>query len=276
MATTRLISALCVCFAILVPHGAFAGSISFQLSLTGPTLTLTSRGDSSAYYPGVLRLRPDGRWEALAAAPGAAPPAELAPGSHAEFIYPEISDPQTSLGYFQPMMVRFYDSAGVGFGQISFFRPPPLSREMLQTRYSGGELVISPPEAAGSIRASWLLWPQEDGIARIRGPQEFGIEQPPALRFDWRPGMAPPRIDTGAGQPAAMLLHETASGHFLQTIPRGSQTNGHRSAWLNESRTFYGFALVLAGVAALAALFHFLRGMRTMNPRRAGAPKDHG
>lgn len=263
MAMIRLLPALLAVFAFLVSSEASAGNISFQLSLTGSTLTLTAQGDSSAFYPSVLRLLPDGRWEPLAAVAKTALPAELIPGAHLDFIYPEVSQSQNTFTLMQPAMVRFFDSAGVGFGQISFFHQPPLASETLQANYSGGKLIITPPgKSSNSIRASWLLWPQADGISQIRGPQKFEARQPAALRFDWHPGMESPRIDTGAGQPAAMLLHETASGYFLQTISGGLQGNEQRSAWLNESRYFYGLALFLAVVAVLTTLAYFLRGTR--------------
>lgn len=261
MAIIRLFTALLAAFASLVSSESSAGNISFQLSLTGSILTITERGDSSAFYPSVLRLLPDGRWEPLAAATKTALPAELAPGAHVDFVYPETSQPQTSFARFQPAMVRFYDSAGIGFGQISFLHQPPPASETLQANYSGGKLVITPPaNASGSIRASWLLWPQRDGISQIRGPQKFEVRQPAALHFDWRPGMESTRIDTGVGQPAAMLLHETASGYFLQTIPGDLRVNEQRAAWLNENRLFYRLAIFLAIAAVLTALpYSFFR-----------------
>jgi hypothetical protein len=251
----RLLSALLAGSLFLASTDVLAGSISFQLSLTGSKLTLTEQGDSSAFYPSALRLLPNGRWEPLAPAMGS-PPAELAPGEHLDFLYPELSQPKTPLTRLEPTMVRFYDSAGVSFGQISFFHQPPPSSEALQAIYSGGQLIISPPQnTSESIRASWLLWPQEDGISQIRGPQKFEVRQPAeALRFDWHPGMSNLKIDTGAGQPAAILLHETASGYLLQKIPIGLQVSTQRSAWLNASRHFYGLALCFLLAALLAAL----------------------
>jgi hypothetical protein len=71
--------------------------------------------------------------------------------------------------------------------------------------------------------------------------------------------MESPRIDTGAGQPAAMLLHETASGYFLQAIPGGLKVNEQRTAWLNTSLQLYKLALIFAVIAALTCLLHFAR-----------------
>jgi len=51
-----------------------------------------------------------------------------------------------------------------------------------------------------------------------------------------------------------MLLHETANGLFLQTIPGGERINEQRTAWLNESPLFYWLALFLFAVALLIVL----------------------
>jgi len=243
-------------FTLIVSPLASAGNISFQLSLTGSNLTLTEQGDSSAFFPKVFCLLQDGRWQQLSLTSPTAPPVELTSGTHLDFIYPEQW--QTAFSGMQATMVRFYDAAGVGFGQISFFHQPSLANDTLHAVYSEGKLIITPP-ASGPIRSSWLLWPQQDGIAQIRVPQKYMSAQPVALHFVWHTGMESPRIDTGAGQPAAMLLHETASGFFFQPIAGGLQVNEQRCFWLNQSRYFYELALILAGFALLIFMFYFVR-----------------
>ena len=169
---------------VFVPLTAWAGTISFSLSLTDSTLTAKSEGDSSAFFPTVLRLLPDGHWEALPVSPRTISPAELVPAAHFDLSWTQIpKSPQSTSPFeaLQPLMVRFFDQAGVSFGQISFLQPPPNTVATLPAGYEGGKLVIAPPGDAGAdrmIRASWLLWAQEEGIAATRNPLRLDANIP--------------------------------------------------------------------------------------------------
>ena len=149
------------------------------------------------------------------------------------------------------VMVRFFDQAGVGFGQISFFSAPPAAKTPLKAGYVNGALQIEPPDAASSIRASWVLWPQEDGIGPIRLPVRFEHRAPPALRIDWRrQDRVLTRLDTGAGQPAVILLHETEQGYAQQFVPDGGlQGREQRAAWLDATPKFYAASLIALAIA---------------------------
>ena len=68
---------------------------------------------------------------------------------------------------------------------LVFSRTAPRQDHSCALRYVGGVLQIEPPDAVFSIRASWVLWPQEDGIRPIRLPLRFEHRQPPARRIDW-------------------------------------------------------------------------------------------
>jgi hypothetical protein len=166
-------------------------------------------------------------------------------------------------------MVRFFDQAGVGFGQISLFHAPPAARIGLRAAYVDGALQIAPPEDVLAVRASWILWPQEDGIEPILSPLRFEHRAPRARRVDWlRHGRLPLRLDTGAGRPAVILLHETDHGYVLQNVPDGGlQGREQRAAWLDASRKFYVAALIALATAAGAMVLRFLR-----RPRRRAAP----
>jgi hypothetical protein len=254
--------------ALLLPISALAGSVSFQLSLTGAELTVINQGNGSAYYPAVFTLLADGSWSRLAAPDK---PAELAPGARMLLTWPELRPREQlpALERMQPVMVRFFDQAGVGFGQISFFHNPPAAKTRLRARYAGGVLQVEPPDAVFSIRASWVLWPQEDGIAPIRLPLRFEHRQPPARRIDWlSQGNEPLQLDTGAGLPEAMLLHETEQGYALQRVPNaGLQGREQRAAWLNASKKLYTASLIALALAAGAMLLQFLRRpRRSVNP----------
>jgi len=253
---------------LLLSLPADAGSVSFELSLTGSKLTVTNKGNGSAYYPAAFRLLDGGNWERLAA--GTAP-AELAPGARLELNWPELRPlaQLSALEQTQPVMVRFFDEAGSGFGQISFFHRPPAAKSALRAGYVDGAFQLEPPDAVFSIKASWVLWPQEDGISRILRPQGFEHRQPPAQRIDWlRHGRLPFRLDTGAGQPEVTLLHETDQGGYALQMVRGGGVQGReqRAAWLDATPKFYAASLIALAMAAGAAVLQFLR-----RPRRGAS-----
>ena len=252
--------------AVTVPlfsQSALAGSMSFDLSVTGSELTLINQGSASAFYPAVFKMLPDGSWAQLEAS-GA--PAELAAGARMKLNWPEprSHEPVSELDGMGPVMVRFFDQAGVGFGQISFFSPPPAVKTALKAGYVDGALQIEPPDAASSIRASWVLWPQEEGIRPIRLPVRFEHRAPPALRIDWlRKGRVLTRLDTGSGQPAVILLHETEQGYAQQFVPDGGlQGREQRAAWLDATPKFYAASLIALVFGAGAIVTQFLRRPR--------------
>ena len=235
---------------------AFAGNIFFDLAIDGDRLSLTNRGDSSAYYPVVLRLTGDGRWQALPFLPGMSAPAQVLRGEKIGFVWDAATplEKLSPLERLQPVMVRFFDQAGAGFGQISLFKPAPPAPAPLTVAYADGWLTVAPP-ANGNIHASWLLWPQEDGIAPLRHPVGNALKQPPARRIEWRSGSEAARFYLGAGRPPAMLLHETDSGMVLQNVSEGgSHSREQRAAWLDANIYFYCTALALALLALGAVL----------------------
>jgi hypothetical protein len=243
---------------LLVPFVAAAGTISFQVSLTGQALTVTNRGDSPAFFPSVYKMMPDGRWEILAVAN---PPAELGSGGRMQLGWPGDDAPRRSIGLErqQPMMVHFFDQTGVAFGQIFFLQAPPPAAQTLRARYDGSDIVIEPPVGTSLIRTSWVLWSREDGIAALRFPLRLDHAPPQAMRIDWpQRGSLAVRVSTGAGQPEVFLIHETAQGIGLQTVHGGGlQGREQRAAWLDAASFFYLFALG-AVVAALAAIMLYL------------------
>lgn len=249
-----------------------AGEISYRLSLTGSTLIVTLLGESPVFYPAVLRMRSDGRWEPLAPKPGSALPAELIPGNNYELEWPtaHLSQDLTRPEHFLPVMVRYFESNGISFGQIAFIYAPPPAAEILQAGYANGLLVIAPPKARGAaasntIRATWVLWPQEEGIAPIHKPLHFEHVQPQAQRIAWQSGANAFRINTGLAQPEAVLLHETSQGYVLQTVAGGGRQP--RATWLDAGSTFYGMALLMALVAVAVLLLHLVRTTRkNLNP----------
>ena len=245
-----LIAAAALIFAPI----AAAGNISLHMSLTGQTLTVTNQGDSTAFYPAGFRLLSDGRWVRLVAA---TPPAELEPGASVQLAWPGggAAGQAKGIDQLQPVIMRFFDQAGVGFGQISFFRGPPPATETLTAGYDGSELIIERPDGRSSIRTSWVLWSREEGIGPIRLPIRFDLEPPSFKRIDWWQAGAPAvHLSTGVGRPAVILLHEHERGYGLQMVQRGGfQGREQRAAWLDARTLFYRLAMfaLVAGTAAV-------------------------
>ncbi|TRZ93064.1 MAG: hypothetical protein D4R84_11155 [Rhodocyclaceae bacterium] len=243
---------------------AHAGSISFSLALTGASLALVNTGDSVAFFPGALAMRADGGWEPLAPPPGRKTPTQLAPGERLELVWPDVRPPEvlSAIERLRPTMVRFNDQAGVGFGQISFFTVPPPAAATVSAGYSGGMLRLAPP-SGDAIRATWVLWPQEAGIAGIRQAFTGDVNQPPARHIEWLKNQTTVSFLTGAGLPAVTLIHETAQGYQLQRVasgwPGGKQ---QRAVWLELNAVFYALAICFAILAAGAALRSWWRPTR--------------
>lgn len=256
----------CAAAAALLTPAAQAGTISFNLTLDDNRLTLINHGDSAAFYPTVLRMLADGRWEALKPAASHKASAEMRPNAQASFDWPDsrplsILPPLEAL---QPVMVRFFDQAGASFGQISFFHQPPTVDDKLafSSHYADGKMIITPPKDH-PISVSWLLWPQEEGIAPLTAPIRFTHHQPDARKIEWRAGMDRISMDLGKGLPAAYLLHETPQGFASQILHNGSvQGRQQRSAWLDASLRFDWLARLAAAAAAALFAWHLGGSLR--------------
>ena len=251
--------------AVLVPLPAAAASLSFDFSLSGSKLTVRNRGSASAFYPAVFRMTSSGKWQRLGGDGGAA---QFAPGAALILGWPEPrpESQSSAVASLQPVMLRFFDQAGVGFGQIAFLGSRPLAAWPLQARHQSGALLIDPPSARMSaVHTTWVLWAQEDGIGPIRFPVRFEHDPTPALRIDWhRRGAEPVRLYTGAGQPDVSLIHETVQGFALQSVPGGRlQGREQRAAWLDAAPIFYAAASITVVVALGAWLGQILRRRRS-------------
>ena len=79
-----------------------------------------------------------------------------------------------------------------------------------------------------------------------------------------RRGSGPqPGCDTGAGQPAVILLHETDQGYAQQFVPDGGlQGREQRAAWLDATSQLYAASLIALVFAAGAIVAQFLRRPR--------------
>lgn len=255
--------ALLTCAIWMVSFSANAGDTAFRLTLEGSTLIVTSLGKDQAFYPAVLRLLSDGRWQPLLAKPGATLPAELITNADYRLVWPDTQPPQdfSRIENLLPVMVRYFDVNGASFGQIAFLNPPPPATDTLQAGYTDGSLAIFPPQTGQTIIASWVLWPQEEGIAPLDKPLRFEHVQPQAQRIAWQIHAGTQRINTGGAQPEVVLLHETDRGLMLQTVA-GNTDHQQRTNWLDSSTLLYRAALIAALLAAIARLLQSVRTKR--------------
>lgn len=254
---------LLICAIWMASLPALAGDTAFRLTLDGSTLIVTSLGKDQAFYPAVLRLLPDGRWQPLSAQPGSTLPAELIKDQDYLLAWPDAQQDFSRIENLLPVMVRYFDVNGASFGQIAFLNTPPPAADTLQAGYIDGSLAISPPQTGQPIRASWVLWPQEEGMAALDKPLRFEHVQPPAQRIAWQASAGTFHLSTGGAQPDVVLLHETARGFVLQTVAGNNLTDRQqRTNWIDASTVLYRAALVAALLAAIALLPHFIRTRR--------------
>jgi hypothetical protein len=96
--------------------------------------------------------------------------------------------------------------------------------------------------------------------------------RPCALRIDWRvQGKVPFRLDTGAGQPAVILLHESEQGYAQQYVPDdGPQLREQRAAWLDATPKHRAASLTALVCAAGAMVLQFLRRPSDYRKRACG------
>ena len=267
-------------FALLLtasPLVATAGNISFSIKLDDTGLTVTNLGDASAYYPAVFRFVEAGRWDVLAPTQGQVP-AELLPRASWTSLWPRSRVPTvpTPLERVQPLLIRFFDSAGVGFGQIAFMAPPKGVDRPMPALYVNGRLELTKPAGELAPTSTWVLWAQEEGVQPLRNVQRFEHSQAQPTLIRWADAQATVRLRTGAALPSAMLLHERAGNYEVQLVASGKTRAEHRPRMLDTSRTLY----VLAGLLAIAGASVLITGMwrRRMRPTLAVAsgavPRD--
>ena len=273
MPLLRLYGFLCsgwlTCAGLFPPPCAAADGISFRLSQQDSRLTVTLLGSDPVFYPTVLRMLADGRWAVLLPTAGSAARSGLSPGESLDLQWPKPGLHQDSgaLEQMQPVMVRYFEQTGLGLGQIAFFQPPPRQDGFLNAGYADGVLVIDAGrERTNAVRATWVLWPQEDGVRGLLEPLRLEPAQPPAQRIDWRSAAGELRIETGGGLPEITVLHETDRGFVLQTVPGGSAPSNERGFRIHASPALYRLACAALAAAVLALLLYFVRTRRRVAP----------
>lgn len=228
---------------------AFAGTITLDFERRNDLCVVVNHGDSSAYFPVMYQLGRNGQWLVLQTEPQQA---ELLPGGTVTARLTPLAATATKsdLDYFQIVLIRFFDQAGVSFGKAVTLRPPPEGGYALHARYAGRRLRFGAPPAKSAIGATWVVAPWEEGIAPIFSAQPFTHFQPAAPRIDWHHQQSA-TIDIGAAQPAVLLFHETSDGLTLQRVQkRGARIKQQRTAWLTMRRPFY-ITAALCGLCGL-------------------------
>lgn len=250
---------------VAIGHAAQGGSISFDLSHGKEGLTITNKGDSIAYYPEVFVLDIDGQWRLLAGAP---PVSQIAPLKKASWRLAIERKSGDTIASLQPTMVRFFDQAGVSFGQVAFFGQPDMSGSKgLEARYGPAGLELKPPVVTEGIFATWVLAAHSDGIADVLGPGRSTHRPPLARRIDWSQESRIVSLDTGKAHPPVVLIHETGSGPVRQDVASNIESRSdQRTGWLQSSKPLLTVAQLAAGAAIALMLYGF--AMRWRKGRR--------
>ena len=225
----------------MLAGSAQAGEVAFRYTLTGGRLTIQNVGNEAAFYPKVFRWEAGGGWRVLA--PESDAPVRLPVEGGFSVRWPGTGA-RTSA---RAVVTRFFDQAGSSFGLIGFLDPISLEPEPLRAGYEDGRLRVRSP-ASGLIRATWVLWSDENDLAELAGRVDFGRGEPRARRVDWAAG-APEPMDLGGTLPPASLVHETKGGPSLQGVERGRPRSRPRPAWLDRGREFKRATLVFATAA---------------------------
>lgn len=250
---------------------ATAGTIKFDFTLTDNRCVVVNRGDSSAYYPTLFQLDSAGQWIELKVE---SQPTELPSGTAVtvSLIGSSPSAPtnsanngknnlnsknkKTNLENLQILMIRFFDQSGVSFGHIVLLHPPPESNFKIAARYLHGNLQLKSPVDKNKIRATWVIAPFEEGISPIFKPLTFKHRQPATTKIEWNKKELV-EVETGAGLPEVILLHETLDDLTQQKVAKsGGAKKAQRTAWLNMRRPFYLLGL-LSGLSGI--IFTLLR-----------------
>lgn len=243
---------------------ATAGNIFFGLERSATELTVINQGDSSAYYPEALRLLPDGRWEALTPIASESQPAELSAGGKMRLGW-SVPTGEGPIVAALPVMLRFFDQAGAGMGQITMFDQPAPTAHPLEVAYVKQRLRIEPPQANQGIHSTWLLWGQEEGITPLLSQPRFEHAQPPAQHITWDAKSPSQFFDLGKGLPNAALLHETERGFEFQSVGAGKvRGREQRAFWLGQG----SFFLTASAITAIAALLIAIFGLYATRKRK--------
>lgn len=231
-------------------------TVVFDVSADERSLTITQRGDDTAYFPQAYFLDANGGWQHLTAARRHS---QLAKDEAARYEHRPVSVENPS-GVLQ---IRYFDRAGFGFGQLAFTAQWPGLTMPFQTQVDHERLGIK--GLANDVVATWVLWTARDDARHDR----FDLPRPPApaLGLSWGE-----RRDRDAGvvmghevvlppSPGnVVLLHEREPAEGVPTFavqqlpPLPDAPYPYRPTWLESSRWHYAMAIFFLGLALAGAI----------------------
>ncbi|NEX64585.1 6-pyruvoyl-tetrahydropterin synthase-related protein [Noviherbaspirillum galbum] len=229
-----------------------ADQVTFDIAGDGPQIVVTQRGNATAFFPEAFLLDSHGQWLRLS---GTGTGAELAPGQSLRFLKP----PTGAAFPATPLLLRFQDKAGVGFGQIAFLEPTSVVNALTVDRAENGRLNLRRTNADAVM--SWLLAAPISVMPSMR-PEVDRLPAPmPALPIRWRdPGRSTQddRTVDDPGPGETVLLHEMhrngKTEFAIQPISR--QADGYfiqQPFWLNKT-SWFQWLTVLSGLGAVGTL----------------------
>ena len=238
------------CF-IFAPSIALSGTVSFSVDFAPNEVVLTNTGSEAAYRLSMWTLDGSEKWQRVPVLLGNADylePQQLIRGRR------QLSGATSGLALGDPLLVMLFDKAGSRIVQLAWRQAPAAALTALPTQRQGSQLVIAGATAsAANIVATYGITVPYAGVARLA--QGFAVGEPPPdpLRHLWALGPAM-KLDTGAAQAGAWLVHQTASGELqLQTVVDGKARGFEQvPAWLTWVRR-HG-ARYVQGLAGLGAL----------------------
>ena len=245
------------CF-IFAPSIALSGTVSFSVDFAPNEVVLTNTGSEAAYRLSMWTLDGSEKWQRVPVLLGNADylePQQLIRGRR------QLSGATSGLALGDPLLVMLFDKAGSRIVQLAWRQAPAAALATLPTQRQGSQLVIAGATAsAANIVATYGITVPYAGVARLAQGFAVGAPPPDPLRHLWALGPAM-KLDTGAAQAGAWLVHQTASGELqLQTVVDGKARGFEQvPAWLTWVRRHWArYVQALAGLGVfllLAGLF---------------------
>lgn len=235
---------------ILAPSVALSGAIGFSVDFTANEVVLTNTGSEAAYRLSMWALNGSEKWQRVPVLLGNADylePQQLLKGRR------QLFDTTNGLALGEPLLVTLFDKAGSRIAQLAWRQAPVAALATLPTQRHGSQLDISIGDAsAAGIVATYGIAVPYAGVKRLA--QGFAPAEPPPdpLLHQWALGSAM-RLDTGAGQAGAWLVHQTATGELqVQTVVDGVARGLEQvPAWLTWVRRHWmQYVQLLAGLGA--------------------------
>lgn len=243
---------------ILASSFALAGTIKFSVNFTGNEIGVTNTGNEAAYRLSLWTLNQSEKWQAVPLLAG-----------NADYLAPEQSvkgvrqSPAVTngLGRGDPLLLMMFDKSGSPVTQLAWRQPPAAAREALPTQRHGPQLDIALGNAkSAGIVATYAIAVPYGGVERLAHRFQGTQTPPDPLRHQWALGPVM-RLDTGAGQGGAWLVHQTTAGDLQVQVLADGVTRGLEQVpvWINwVRRNLMRYAQLLAALGVLLLIARFV------------------